>query len=271
VRRIVVIAVVVAFSAGGTAQDAGSGPPAVRDLAVQVAPTNDWVEVVNVGTERLRRIELVVRMKDQPGTFGGVSDDADCTSNAERLRCTASALGPREQILVRLDPRPRVITEGPHGFQPHLVVFSADAAEAESDERNNRVERSLDLRYCSVFEPGGGELRGTSYSDRICGRSGHDRIHGADGGDWLEGGDGHDGVNGGGGQDVLFGDEGHDRLVGDAGRDRVFAGPGHDVVRARDGARDRISCGRGHDRVVADPADRVARDCERVSRRSVRA
>jgi Ca2+-binding RTX toxin-like protein len=68
------------------------------------------------------------------------------------------------------------------------------------------------------------------------------------------------------GDDDLGGGRGDDVLVGGAGRDLLAAGAGRDLIRARDGRRDRIRCGAGFDRVRADRRDRVAGDCERVSR-----
>src|SRR5205085_9400587 len=45
---------------------------------------------------------------------------------------------------------------------------------------------------------------------------------------------------------------------------RVYGTWLDDRVLARNGLRDTILCGRGRDVVFADPADRVARDCETV-------
>jgi Ca2+-binding RTX toxin-like protein len=47
----------------------------------------------------------------------------------------------------------------------------------------------------------------------------------------------------------------------------IEAGAGNDRIDAVNGARDVVDCGRGHDAVVADRTDRVARNCERVTRR----
>jgi hypothetical protein len=35
----------------------------------------------------------------------------------------------------------------------------------------------------------------------------------------------------------------------------------------RDGIRDRVNCGSGRDTVTADRKDKIARNCERVTRR----
>src|SRR2546430_1689315 len=62
------------------------------------------------------------------------------------------------------------------------------------------------------------------------------------------------------------GDAGNDSLNGGKGNDVLSGGPGNDRINARDGHTDRINCGRGNDRVKADGKDKVARNCEHVSR-----
>ena len=106
-------------------------------------------------------------------------------------------------------------------------------------------------------------LRG---NDCLYGEGGSDRLAGGNGADRLFGGAGADRLAGGGGDDRLFGDAGNDTLNGGAGADRVSGGAGADVVSARDRKRDTIACGPGRDRVAADRIDRVAGDCERVTR-----
>lgn len=68
-----------------------------------------------------------------------------------------------------------------------------------------------------------------------------------------------------GGQEV-HGLGGADVLRGGPQSDVIDAGSGDDTVLVRGGGVDAVSCGPGRDVVVADRADRVARDCERVSR-----
>jgi hypothetical protein len=91
---------------------------------------------------------------------------------------------------------------------------------------------------------------------------------GTAGRDVLRGTPGRDVLRGLGGDDLLYGLGGNDVLFGGRGRDRLLAGAGSDVVYAPDGARDTIICGAGRDLVYAGRADRVARDCERVRRRT---
>jgi len=47
---------------------------------------------------------------------------------------------------------------------------------------------------------------------------------------------------------------------------RVRGTARNDLLQTWNGHRDTVSCGRGRDIVTADPTDRVARDCEVVSR-----
>ena len=102
-------------------------------------------------------------------------------------------------------------------------------------------------------------LTGAAEAARLVGTAGNDRLVGT------------------ARADTIFGREGRDQLVGLAGTDFLHGGPGADVVDAGrgddrvvvqyDGARDTVRCGGGTDVVNADLADRVASDCELVSRR----
>jgi hemolysin type calcium-binding protein len=57
-----------------------------------------------------------------------------------------------------------------------------------------------------------------------------------------------------------------DTLRGTAKADRIFGLAGSDRIIARGGGSDRVFCGAGRDRVTADASDKVARNCESVSR-----
>jgi hypothetical protein len=56
-------------------------------------------------------------------------------------------------------------------------------------------------------------------------------------------------------------------LIGTAAPDRVVARAGNDRIDVAGGGRDVVSCGPGVDVVQADPSDRIASDCETVTRR----
>jgi len=83
----------------------------------------------------------------------------------------------------------------------------------------------------------------------------------------LRGTPGPDRLLGTAGSDTLLGLGGNDLLAGRGGADTLSGGLGDDRIAAQaDGAVDRISCGSGHDLVTAELFDRVATDCEVVSR-----
>ncbi len=66
----------------------------------------------------------------------------------------------------------------------------------------------------------------------------------------------------------IVGSERADLILARGGADRVAAGAGDDRIAVQyDGSRDTVVCGPGRDVVNADLTDRVAADCELVSRR----
>ena len=88
-------------------------------------------------------------------------------------------------------------------------------------------------------------LAGTSRADELYGLAGNDRLQGRAAGDLLDGG---------------------------LGRDRLSGGSGPDgLVSSGDRRADTLVCGGARDVVNADLLDRVAADCEVVSRQIGRA
>jgi hypothetical protein len=128
---------------------------------------------------------------------------------------------------------------------------------------------------CIYGGDGADVLRGGSGADRLFGGSGGDRLTGDAGNDRLSGQAGNDRLDGSTGNDNLTGAAGRDVLTDRRGRDRFSGGSGVDRIDARDTTArdrrlaDRILCGAGRDVVLADRRDTVARDCERVVRRSL--
>jgi Tol biopolymer transport system component len=118
-----------------------------------------------------------------------------------------------------------------------------------------------------VLQGGRGDDRldgGTTYDDLCdiwC-----DVLRGGGGDDRLVAHDTPSLLDGGLGSDRLRGSSRSDHLDGGRGRDVVRGGGGEDVIHARDGAVDVLACGPGPDAVAADPHDRVASDCELVTR-----
>jgi Ca2+-binding RTX toxin-like protein len=115
----------------------------------------------------------------------------------------------------------------------------------------------------------------TVYGDGLCPPGGSDVSYcstgegAGDGSDDIHGGPGDDTLYGQGGDDQIHGGAGNDTIVAGSGADFVWGGDGNDVIDVRDGEPDTVSCGGGFDRVLADRLDRVAPDCESVSRASV--
>jgi hypothetical protein len=65
----------------------------------------------------------------------------------------------------------------------------------------------------------------------------------------------------------IVGTKGPDLLLGTTLADRISARAGADRIDVAGGRRDIVSCGTGDDLVAADGVDRIAQDCERISRR----
>jgi len=133
---------------------------------------------------------------------------------------------------------PRVLSRVSGRFVGPPIRFRASARDREFSLANNRLETELLTTSCTTGLRGSGLIEGTDRDNDICGRVGRDRILGLDGDDRINAGSGNDVVR------------------GDAGNDIIVPGPGRDAVR----------CGAGRDRVFTDRADRIARDCERVTR-----
>jgi hypothetical protein len=66
---------------------------------------------------------------------------------------------------------------------------------------------------------------------------------------------------------TIHGTKGANTIIGTSGPDRIVAGAGNDSVQAAFGGVDRVDCGTGVDIVSADATDKVAANCEIVSRR----
>ena len=165
---------------------------------------------------------------------------------------------------------------GQGGLGSDLMLGGLGADRMSGNEGDDRVRGGAAAdRLIGGF--GDDTLHGQSGSDRLNGERGRDRINGGSSNDVVSGGSsgdriagdqGNDRLGGNSGNDSIKGNSGNDRITGSSGRDRLSGGAGKDRIGARDGrGGDRIACGLGRDSVIADRGDRVARDCERVSRR----
>ena len=65
----------------------------------------------------------------------------------------------------------------------------------------------------------------------------------------------------------IVGTRAPDLLLGTSRPDGISSRGGSDRIDVAGGLRDTVSCGAGSDLVAADATDRIARDCERISRR----
>jgi hypothetical protein len=149
-----------------------------------------------------------------------------------------------------------------------------DGAKLRSDVifglAGNDVLRGQGGRDCLFGGDGNDRLYGGRGLDRLFGGAGDDELYGEGAaGDRLNGAEAREGDGG----DELDGGPGDDRLVDHRGSATLFGGSGDDRIDARDDSArdrrvpDRISCGTGSDTVLADVNDKVAKDCEHVTRR----
>jgi Tol biopolymer transport system component len=218
-------------------------PPDCTDLAVVAAGGENaqaarvTVRLLNDGTTPLSRIRL--RGGASAATIvSGFSPNARCSTRGGKLDCRLSSLPAGRSVDVDVLAEPRVLSRVSGRFVGPPIRFRASASDRELSLANNQLETELLTTSCSTGLRGSGVIQGTDRDNDICGRVGRDRILGLDG------------------DDRIYAGSGNDVVKGDAGNDVITPGPG----------RDAVWCGGGRDRVVADRADRVARDCERVTR-----
>jgi Ca2+-binding RTX toxin-like protein len=133
-------------------------------------------------------------------------------------------------------------------FAAATAVLALAAAVPASAETVNCSKVKASTELC--LRTGGWiEMTGTDKADRLTGTKGADQILGDGGNDRIDGLGGADEIDGG------------------DGRDTIKAGSGDDLVYARDNKRDTIDCGSGNDTVIADREDKVAKNCEHVTRK----
>jgi Tol biopolymer transport system component len=220
--------------------------------------------VQNDGTEPLEDVRLDVAPQNEATILTAAPSLGTCLKVARGITCQLGRLGrtARVDVTIRFVAH-RVTPGGERGSTswreiPVKSSLDAGAAGLGSIERG-----SLDIEFflarCEVNLEGSGSLLGTPFDDELCGRLGPDRISGLDRNDLLWGGASND---------ILVGGSGDDKLYGGRGRDQLSGGAGRDLLAARDRQPgDVIACGPGRDRAVVDRRDRVAKDCERVTRR----
>jgi Tol biopolymer transport system component len=207
------------------------------ELTKQRALGRFRVRLLNDGTTPLSEIRL--RGQSSAATIVSTAGrNAVCSLTPGGVHCRVASIAPGASVDLELLIEARVLTRiGRYNLGPD-VRFVAAAGNRETSLVNNRLVSKVTVSSCTTRTRGGGSIRGAESDNKICGRRGNDRISGLAGDDHIEGGAGNDILNG---------------------------GPGNDVIVAGSG-RDAVSCGAGRDRATVDGADRVARDCERVTR-----
>jgi Tol biopolymer transport system component len=194
------------------------------------------VRVLNDGTKPLSG--LLLRSRGAAATvLSAASRESGCSVRARGLECRIANLGVGAILDVEVLVEARVLTRVKRSFIGPRIEFFASSKTIETSRTNNSLKVEVTTTSCGTAAAGGGTISGTDSDNNICGRKGPDRIFGLGGADRISGGAGNDVLNGGPGNDL------------------IDTGPGNDVV----------VCGAGFDKVRVQGADRVARDCERVT------
>jgi Tol biopolymer transport system component len=197
--------------------------------ATQGAVGRFRVRLINDGTKPLSALR--VRSTAPAATvLSAGSRQAACSVTRGRFECRASGLGVGATIEIDVLVEARVLVRVGRYRSGPRIEFVASTRTGEISRGNNRLVSDVATGACTTTTAGSGTIRGTDSNNDICGRKGSDRI---------------------------FGLAGNDRILAGAGNDVIIPGPG----------RDAVFCGDGADRVIADSPDRIAPDCERVSRR----
>jgi hypothetical protein len=186
--------------------------------------------VTNQGNEAASYVALEIEAFDNGAFVSSSPSSGTCDADGKRCELGALSPGASASMTVRLRA-PAEFTD------PRIAVLVRETGPGASGVA---FSASTTLAQCALLGTDGrDELIGTYRDETVCGLRGPDRLEGR------------------GGRDVV---------VGGLGQDRLYGGSGSDRIVARDGQRDRIDCGSGFDTVVADPVDRVAKNCENVSR-----
>lgn len=208
-------------------------------------------------------------------TFAAVNDHTSCEMLAltteqgkavtGRISCVDADDG---GFAYKLDWPPQFGTvvigmDGVITYAPKPDSRTADSFSIKVLEGNAGFTVGVDVTIVPVNEGGSGR-------DALIGGPTADTLSGYAGNDTLDGRGGSDVLLGGFGNDRLFGGDGSDRLNGGHGNDLLSGGNGSDTIIAHDarGAVDTVQCGAGRDTVIANQRDRVAADCEKVTRRT---
>jgi Ca2+-binding RTX toxin-like protein len=227
---------------------AGRFDPVALDLTDGVAITDR-----GSGTRRVRETDHLLGMENARGTshgdvlIGGPGPNLLTGGGGNDV--LDGRFGP--DVLIGGGGRDRADYSGRRA--PVSVTLDGVADDGSAGEGDNVGPSVEDVTGGAA----GDSLTGNDRRNHLDGGGGRDRLFGLGGADTLLGGDGADQLDGGDGNDVA---------VGGAGLDLLALGAGNDTAEAVDTRRDGVECGDGRDTARADRVDRVAGDCERVSR-----
>ncbi len=210
------------------------------------APGSDVVftaKVTNKGADSAAGGRFAATVQNAQSIVSVSASEGSCAVNGTAVTCDLGVVqrsGPRTILIVARAPQQGVLASS--------ATVSSDLPDPNTADNASVVSAEVPAAT-PVVKACANAIKGTKKADRLRGTAKGDRISGL------------------GGRDVLRGLGGADCLTGGKGKDRLIAGAGDDTIRSRDGVRDVVKCGAGDDRVVADRRDRVAKDCERVSKR----
>ncbi len=213
--------------------------PAIRSFTVDTTAPDTTISAGPGETTLLRRPAFAFAPNEPAATFS-------CSIDSEPFMACSTPLATRE------------LAFGQHTFRVRAPTRSA------SPTRRPRCGPSRSS------SGGNDRLYGGRGRDRIFGEQGNDKLYGERrAGDRLDGAEAREGEGG----DRLDGGPGNDQLTDRRGGATLSGGSGADRIDARDdSARDRrtpdtIHCGSGEDSVRADANDRIADDCEHITRK----
>ncbi len=230
-----------------------ASPSPGSDVVITAVVTNKGADAAKGGrfTATLQNIQSIVSVSASEGT---------CSTNGAAVTCELGVLQrtPARTILI--------VARAPQsGAMSSTATVSSDLPDPNPGDNTGVV--TADVGGVAPANVCSNVIKGTKKADRLRGTSGSDRISGLGRNDVLRGLGGADCLNGGTGNDRALGGTGADKITGGKGRDALLGAAGNDIIRSRDGVRDIVKCGAGKDRVIADRKDRVAKDCERVSKK----
>lgn len=216
--------------------------------------------VRNQGADAAAGGRFTANLQNAQSIVSVTASEGSCAVSGTTVNCDLGVVqrtGPRTILIVARAPQAGTLTSA--------ASVTSDLPDPNPADNGSTV--AADVSGTTAASVCSNVIKGTGKADRLRGTAKGDRMSGLGRNDVLKGLGGADCLNGGTGNDRVLGGAGADKLVGGKGRDVLLGAAGNDVIRSRDGVGDVVKCGAGTDRVVADRKDRIASDCERVSKK----